>query len=294
LEVPQSWEELDRQMAFFHAPQEGRYGGALFRVPQYLAWEWWIRFHAKGVWPLSPELVPQIAGEAGVTALEEMIRAGQSLVPEVKSMGLFDNWARYARGDVYANIGWGGTQKYLNGPGSAMRGRMIFGPTPGGGPGLGSSVPYFNWGWSYVICAASTRPELAYLFSLFASTPRMSTLAVSQPDGFFDPFRPEHYEDPGIVAAYSAPFLKVQQAAMRGAIPDFYLQGRADYFAALTRWLDAALHQDVPPEVALRRVATAWDQITQRAGPEKQRRRWQQLRAKYPASMRLSLRDWNS
>ena len=133
-----------------------------------------------------------------------------------------------SRGDIYCNIGWGGTQKYLNGPASSVRGRLRFGPTPGGViDGVTVQVPYFNWGWSYVVTAASPLPELAYLFALFASTPEMSTRAVRQVDGYFDPFRPEHYADPGIKAAYSDAFLQTHRAALEGAIPDLYLPAQS-------------------------------------------------------------------
>ncbi|MFT6675404.1 MAG: multiple sugar transport system substrate-binding protein [Sulfitobacter sp.] len=292
LQIPDTWEELDRQMAFFHAPDDGVFGGLLFRVPQYLAWEWWVRLHAKGVWPLSPDLTPQIDGEAGVRALEEMIRATEHLVPAVDTLGLFQNWARYEKGDVFANIGWGGTQKYLNRPKSNMRGRMLFAPTPGGAATDGlQATPYFNWGWSYVVSATSQMPELAYLFSLFASSPRMSTLAVRQPDGFFDPYRVEHYQDTGVVDAYSEPFLKVHKQVMSAAIPDFYLKGQSEYFSTLASGLDDALHGGVDPEKALRRVAQSWDLITSRAGRHQQIERWARLRGKYPSHIRAGLRD---
>ena len=75
LKIPETWEELDRQMAYFNRPDEGKWGGLLFRTPDSLAWEWWIRFHAKGIWPFSPEMIPQVASDAGVQALEDMIRA---------------------------------------------------------------------------------------------------------------------------------------------------------------------------------------------------------------------------
>ncbi len=292
LEIPRTWEELDRQMAFFHAPDDGVFGGLLFRVPQFLAWEWWGRFHAKGVWPMAPDLTPQIHGEAGVTALEEMIRATESLAPGHASIGLFENWERYAQGDIYANIGWGGTQKYLNQTKSAMQGRMIFGPTPGGQIGQGPlAVPYFNWGWNFVVSATSGQPELAYLFSLFAASPRMSTLAVGQADGFFDPFRAEHYQDEKIVEAYSAPFLKVHRETMRNAIPDLYLKCHSEYFAALAKGLDAAVMGSVQPEEALRGVAQKWELISGKAGHAQQVLRWRSLREKYPAHVKAALKD---
>jgi multiple sugar transport system substrate-binding protein len=48
LKVPDTWEELDAQLAHFHRPDKGQYGGALFRTQYFIAWEWWVRFHAKG------------------------------------------------------------------------------------------------------------------------------------------------------------------------------------------------------------------------------------------------------
>lgn len=289
---PETWAELDRQIAFFHDPEAGRYGGMLFRTPGYLAWEWWVRFHAKGIWPLGPDMTPQIAGDTGVAALEELISVTQHLVPDAGTLGLFGNWARYAQGDVYCNIGWGGTQKYLNSPQSPMRGRLEHGPTPGGMVrGQLLTTPYFNWGWSFVVSTASTQPELAYLFSLFAASPRMSTLSVRQPDGFFDPYRSEHYRDPGVLEAYSEPFLNVQRAALEGAIPDLYLKGQSDYFQALGDGLDQALQGQVSPEVALARVAQKWELITSRAGRAAQVKRWSRLRAKYPFAAQKLLRD---
>ena len=292
LNVPQTWTELDQQMAFFHDPDQGRFGGALFRTPQYIVWEWWVRFHAKGFWPLSPEMIPQIEGDAGVAALEEMIAATKHLVPGVGTQSVFENWERYGRGDIYANIGWGGTQKYLNGPKSDLRGQMSFGPTPGGQ--FGDQIvpmPYFNWGWNYVVSTKSLIPELAYLFCLFASSPAMSTCAVRQVDGFFDPFRPEHYADAGIISAYSEPFLKVHRAALEGAIPDFYLRRQSEYFGTLAESLDQALQGQVTPREALIRVAQNWELITSHTGRTGQISQWQRLRGQYPPAIRDILRD---
>lgn len=143
----------------------------------------------------------------------------------------------------------GGSQKYLNGAASKMRGNMIYGPKPGGivdGKLLVS--PYFNWGWDYVVTSNSASPEIAYLFALFASTPEMSTLAVRQVDGFFDPFHPEHYEDEDIQAAYSPEFLKVHQQSLLNAIPDLYLKNQGGYFRVLGEWLHRALEKEASPK----------------------------------------------
>ncbi len=292
LSAPQTWDELDQQMAYFHRPDDGLFGGLLFRTPGYLVWEWWVRFHAKGIWPLSQDMKPQIDSDQGVAALEEMIRVTEFLHPDVTKLGLFENWNAYAKGDIYCNIGWGGTQKYLNGPRSNMRGNMIFGPTPGGiVDGDLLITPYFNWGWNYVVTSNSTQPELAYLFALFASSPNMSTLAVRQADGYFDPFRPEHYEDEGIKAAYSPAFLDVHRHSMQNAIPDLYLQNQGEYFRTLGTWLNRALRRELSPKEALSRAAARWRIITNSADKKKQKKRWLELRKKYPRSVRERLKD---
>lgn len=293
LAPPDTWEQLDQQIEHFHRPDDDLGGGLLFRTPNYVAWEWWVRFHAKGVWPLSKDLEPQINGPEGVAALEELIAVTEFLCPETGTLGLFGNWERYAKGDIYCNIGWGGSQKYLNGPDSNMRNRMVFRPTPGGKvKDKLLLTPYFNWGWNYVVTSQSKEPELAYLFALFASSSQMSTLSVSQREGYFDPFRSEHYNDPSIRKAYSKDFLDVHFQSMKNAIPDLYLAHQGQYFSVLSEWLNRALHKEVSPQQSLNRVAEIWSLISVRTDFKKQRKRWLELRDKYPPSVRDLLRDF--
>ena len=143
--------------------------------------------------------------------------------------------------DSYANIGWGGTQKYLNGDKSGVKGKLTYGPTPGGiVKGTLVRTPYFNWGWNYVVSSLSKEQEIAYLFTLYAVSPALSTIAVRDPGGYFDPFRDEHYKDPDIIKLYSKEFLDVHEASMRGSIPDLYLKGQGEYFDVLRVNVQAA------------------------------------------------------
>lgn len=237
-------------------------------------------------------MTAQIAGEEGVTALEEMIRASEKLNPGAHHMGVFENAGRFAQGDIFCTLGWGGTQKMLNAPSSAMRGKMTFAQPPGGIiNGQPVFASHFNWGWSYVVTATSDFPELGYLFSLFATSPAMSTIAVRQVEGFFDPFLAEHYEDQGIISAYSEPFLKQQRIGLEQAIPDLYLQGQTLYLQALGSGLDQALQGQVTPDAALKHVARAWELITTRIGRSVQTGHWAELKSQYPSVFRNGLRD---
>ena len=291
LKVPDTWEELDAMMAWFHRPDQGMYGGALYRTQFFLAWEWWGRFHAKGFYPLDDELNPQINNDAGVAALEEMIAASQHLYPGARTNGLFENFEAYGEGDKFANIGSGGTQKILNSDKSKIRGKMAFGTMPGGMvDGELLRTPYFNWGWNYVVSSVSPEPEIAYLFTLYACSPKMSTIAVRDPGGYFDPFRGAHYEDGEIQATYSPEFLAVHKDSMENSIPDLYLKGQGEYFDELRVNLGAADAGTKTAKEALDDTADSWDRITRRMGARSQAVQWAFLKSIYPENIRNRLK----
>jgi multiple sugar transport system substrate-binding protein len=291
LKVPDTWEELDAMMAHFHRPDQGMYGGALYRTQFFIAWEWWVRFHAKGYYPLDDDLNPQINNDAGVAAAEELVAASQYLYPGARTNGLFENFEAYGKGDKFCNIGWGGTQKFLNSDKSKVKGKLAFGPTPGGiVDGSLLKTPYFNWGWNYVVSSVSPEPEIAYLFTLYACSPVMSTIAVRDPGGYFDPFRGAHYKDPQIIETYSEPFLVVHEDSMRNSIPDLYLKGQGEYFDELRVNLAAADVGEKTPKQAMDDTAASWERITRRMGKRSQDVQWQFLKSSYPAGVRDRLK----
>lgn len=291
LRIPQTWPELDQQMKFFHRPNEDQYGGSLYRNRSYGAWEFWTRFHAKGFYPVDDTMNPQLDNDAGVQALEEMTSATRWLEPSVFSNGLFDNFVSYAQGNKYCNIGWGGTQKFLNSANSRVKNRIAHGLIPGGMLGNTTvSMPYFNWGWNYVVASRSRDPELAYLFILFASTAHISTQSVREPSGYFDPFRREHYTDSTIQRTYGSNFLQVHQESLEKCIPDFYLRGQGRYFSSLKHAVHAVNGGHLSPRKALTQVSTRWQRITDELGRDDQIRQWQFLKRSYPAHLRGLLR----
>lgn len=290
LNLPETWQQLDAMMAHVHAPEENRYGGALFRTPAYMLWEWWIRFHAKGYLPLDNNLKPQINNEAGVKALEELIAASKYLSPNATTNGLFDNWKEFSNGNIFCDIGWGGTQKYLNSNQSKIRDNLEFGPTPGGmvnGKLLKTS--YFNWGWNYTVANTSEHKEIAYLFTLFACSPKMSTIAVREKDGYFDPFRVEHYADPVIQETYSPAFLKQHQNSMKNSIPDLYLSGQTLYYDALRTHISEAHDGKISAREALDKTARIWDRLHVKLDHKGQLEQWLLLKNLYPESIRHQL-----
>ncbi|WP_175501296.1 extracellular solute-binding protein [Poseidonocella pacifica] len=276
LDIPTDWNELDRQMRFFHRPEQKMYGGTLFRAPGYLAWEFLARFEAEGGQLFDDQFRPQFNGEAAVKVLSDLIQATSYLHPGSGFGTLFENWDRFTSDQVYANIGWGGSQKSFNAPGSPLRGNLRYSALP---RGKGSGRGYFNWGWSYVIPTSAPYPELSFLFSALAMDPEISTTAVQQIDGYFDPFHERHYSDPVIQEVYSPSFLEVHRSAMLAAGHDIYLPGYGNYLAALNENIHAALTGDLSEDLALERMQIEWGRITLEFGGDSQARRWAALRS---------------
>ena len=290
LQTPQTWDELDRQIRFFHRPKENLYGGSLFRNKNYVAWEFWMRFHAKGYFPVDKNMKPQINNDQGVKALEELITTSQFLEPGARANGLFENFRSYAKGNKFCNIGWGGTQKYLLGDKSKMKDDLLVAVPPGiKKNGEVIPIPFFNWGWNYVVSSRSPQKELAYLFSLYASTPIQSERAVSEASGYFDPFREEHYQSAKIKATYSEEFLKAHRESMKNSIPDFYLKGQGKYLDALKENVYRADQGKLKPKEALDLTAQQWNRITREMGRENQKKQWMFLRRSYPKKLRSVL-----
>ncbi len=280
---PATWEELDQQMAYFHRPEENQYGGLLFRNPGYIAWEFWMRLHAQGGLPLAADLTPQLASDEGIKALESMIKASAFLHPNAKTNGLFDNWKDYTKGNVYANIGWGGSQKYFQRQAPNLSTHIVASSALGMQHADGViPLSYFNWGWNYTVSSQSKHQDLAYLYTLFAVSPQPSIQSVQAADGFFDPYRQEHYEDPQIQKTYTTAFLEEHKNALAHCVPDFYIQGQSLYFSELKKYLMLALDGQMSAAQALQTVDKRWLLLHQKFDQNKLQEQWDSLLTRYP------------
>ena len=291
LDVPMTWEELDRQMSFFHDPEKQRFGGCFYRNKLYMHWEYWIRLHGQGSYPLNKNMRPLLNNDACLNAIEQMKTATTYLHPSSQKNGPYENFSVFGEGQTYANLSWGGGQKFFNAPKSKIRNDLIVTQSPGGIlGGKPSQISYFNWGWTFVVGNKAKDPELSYLFCLLATSPKTSSTAVAKAKGFFDPYRTEHFEHGPIAEVYGKPFLAALHASLKTAIPDLYIKAQGQYFAALRQGINSVLYQKVPPKVALGAIVRKWDKITNAQGVEGQKKQWQALMNKYPENLKKHLK----
>ena len=172
----------------------------------------------------------------------------------------------FAQGGCFVNLGWGGTQKYLQSSNSKLKDKLYFSSTPG--------RSYFNWGWNYVVSNSSLNKEISFLFSIFATLPKNATEAVSVQDGFFDPFQTEHYESECIEKVYGKKFLLEHKKALVDAIPDFYISGRSSYIRHLEENISLAMKGRISTKEALDFTAQSWEETTNQLDRLSQIEQW--------------------
>lgn len=291
LRIPETWNELDQQIRFFYNPKKETYGGCLFRNSIHAVGEWWLRFHSKGFYPFGTDLKPQIDQEAGIRALEELIKITPYLHPDVMKDDVSDNVKNFEKGHSYCNINWGGAQKYY----VQNKSNFLKSLTYALPPGMVTKekvhrFSYFSWGTSYAVSSKSRQQELAYLFILFASCPLPSTLSVREMSGRFDPYRVEHYADSLIQNSYGKNFLTMHKRGITNCIPGLYLQGQSKYMNALKANIDLALQKKLKPHQAMKVVANEWEKITDDQGRASQLEQWRTIKAQYPANLQKLLK----
>lgn len=280
-DVPVNWTQLDAVMRAAHSPEQNTYGGSLYRSHGYLIWEFWLRMHEKGVLPMTADGNPNIDHPLAVDALNELLIASAYQEPGVGTNGLFENWHSYVAGNKLINIGWGGSQKFFRRYSPEFSDELITFHAPGRTNGK-RGLPYFNWGWNLTVSTKSDQAELAYLYTLFATSPEVSTASVRAAAGYFDPHQLGHYQDQQIIDTYSQAFLDVHRDGMQRCIPDLYIVNHGRYKEALSRFLQLAYRGKLKPELALRYAAAEWRRLHADIGLQKQQQAWLELAANYP------------
>lgn len=264
---PSNWSHLDDMMRHFHRPEQDQYGGLLFRQPGYVGWEYIARLESEGLQLFGADMIPTFNTDEAAKVVEDMIRSGETQHPQSMTAGLFENWKAYKDNKIFANIGWGGSQKSFNRVGSPLQNNLSYAALP---KGKGAGRGYFNWGWSYVLPVGSDCADLGYLFSALAVSHETSTRAVEQADGYFDPFHEAHYSSPRVQDVYGEAFLQEHAKAMRAAGPDLYIPGYGNYMAILNEHIHAALTGQLSVPAALERLQVAWETVTFELGRQEQ------------------------
>ncbi len=288
LAPPETWAEYDQLVEFFNRPNEGMFGSLEFRSRFYVKWQWMQRFVSKGKLYFDDNMKFLGNSPEGIQTLKELIALNQYLPPDSKNFGWSEAYAAFGQGRAFSGFFWPSGYKYNNDPKIAPKtaGKIVNAIVPGtkiGGKVIHAAM--FPFGWSWVVSKYSANPELAYLYAQWMFSPKMSTRAIPQPQGFFDVFRTGHFDDPDLEKIYSKAYLATARQNIVHVIPDFCLKGGNEYGETLDKNLHEAVMGLKTPEQSMAAAEKEMEEITERMGRSTQIQAWTSLRATFPKAI---------
>jgi multiple sugar transport system substrate-binding protein len=283
--VPQTWDEYD-QVAQFITDQLGPkiYGAAHFRKAgspgnQFAFLQ---QFRANGGVFFDDNMKAQLAGEAGMKTLQQMLAANKASIPGNDELDAVAQWVAWLQGKVAMIFSWPPTgrmsenysqrDKAINFvPHSEIAGKVGYAIMPGKNGEMAS-------GYVKALAADSANPEAAYLFMQWVTSPPVSLVRVMLPYTLRDPYRLSHYKSPQYRSLWPAAkdyLITLSNAANNGVL-DMIMPGWQDYALSIDRMCTAAWAGEDPKSV-LQRAATEWDQVTEKLGVDAQRAAYQEF-----------------
>ncbi len=291
LRVPQGWDEYAETAQFITdqlAPKV--YGAVHFRKAgspgnQYGFMQ---EYRANGGVLFDGAMRAQIAGEAGVRTMRQMLAANKGSVPGNDDLDAVAAWVAWLQGKAAMLYSWPPTGRMSENysqrdkavnfvPHSAIAGNVGYAVMPGGNGEMAS-------GYVKALAADSANPEAAYLFMQWVTSPPVSLVRVMLPYTLRDPYRMSHYNSPDYRALWPASkeYLSTLAEAANGGVVDMIMPGWQDYALSLDQ-MCTSVWAGTDPHAALTKAAAEWDAITDKIGVDSQRAAYQQF-LKLPGS----------
>lgn len=271
------WRQVVEAAQFFterHAPR--LYGMAPFH--RELEWSWFqTMLRTTGGTFFEPATMrPGLNGEVGRKALANLLALRKAMPPSTAEFSAWTTLTTYLTGNAAMAVFWPPLGRWAEGygrdaievrgiPPSRVAGKTGYALLPGGSTAMAS-------GFALSVLTGARRPEAAYLFAQWLTSPEVSLQRVMLPYALRDPYRRSHFASPIFRARWPAApaYLDALRAGADAALIDLTLPGAVDYEQAfyLAR---TDLQLGLPPDRALDRLAAAWDAITDRRGRDRQR-----------------------
>ncbi len=288
LGVPETWDEFEETIRFFHRPDQGLYGVVEERDPEG-AWMYWLPRYLSQATPYQPlfdaQMRPLLDTPQGIAATESYVASVKYAPPEITAKG--NNYSYtiplYMQGKVFAMLHTPSGSKLLNSQPSRVKDRVLLAPVPGqrvdGRLNRRNTLIYGN---NLVVPSSAGHPELGFLYAIWITSPEVSPRSVGVRGGFTDPYRWNHLSDARIQGIYGNQALEVFAAAWDDLVPPGTgIPGDSDYLSVLDAKLTAAARGEMTPAEAMRATAEAWEVITERLGRDAQIRNWKSFTSNF-------------
>jgi len=291
LRVPETWQEYQQQIEYFHGIEPG-FSGSLEQRNEQAGWMFWMPRYAAQSMPnqylFDDQMKPLVNSVEGIAATESYLAT-----VEFSPKGILDQGNGYTftlpqfiLGKGYSTVITLAGAKLFNGINSKVKGKYIAVPMPGkqinGQVHRRTTLIYGN---NIVIPSKSKNADLAFLFAMWLTDPDISVKSVAVTGGFADPYRQHHYSHPELINTYSESVLKAVSDQLNQVVPaGTGLPGDKEYIAVLNKELHRAALGRQSAAKAMANVEQAWEAITERFGREAQRQRWLEIKQNYPGA----------
>jgi multiple sugar transport system substrate-binding protein len=290
LEVPKTWEDY-AQVAQFITDQlaPNIYGAAHFRKAGSPGnqFDFMQQYRANGGVLFGDDMKAQLASDAGVRTLTNMVAANAASMPGNNELDAVAVWAAWLQGKVAMIYSWPPTGRMTAGysqsdkainfvPQSTIADKVGYAVVPGN--------PQHAAGFHKALAADSANPEAAYLFMQWACSPPVSLARCMLPYALRDPYRISHFKSElyGQLFPTANEYLANLNASANVGLLDIIMPGSQDYYLSLDR-MCTDVWAGADPMTALQTAAAEWDTTTERLGVESQKAFYQEF-LKLPGS----------
>jgi multiple sugar transport system substrate-binding protein len=289
-EVPKNWEDYAQVAQFITdnmAPNV--YGAAHFRKAgapgnQY---DFLQQFRANSGKFFDDDMKAQLASDAGIKTLTNMIAANAASIPGNNELDAVSVWVAWLQGKVAMIYSWPPTGRMTANysqsdkaisfvPQSTIADKVGYAIVPGN--------PEQASGYVKSLTADSPNAEAAYLFMQWATSPPVSLARVMLPFALRDPYRLSHYKSELYQKLWPSAkdyLINLNNSANVGVL-DIIMPGWQDYALSIDR-MCTSVWGGTDAKSALETAAAEWDQITERLGKDSQKAFYEEFK-KLPGS----------
>ena len=291
LAVPKTWDDYSEVAQFITdqmAPNV--YGAAHFRKAGSPGNQFGFlqEFRANGGVFFDDAMKCQLATDAGLKTLQQMVAANKASIPGNNELDAVACWAAWLQGKVAMLISWPPTGRMTGNysqsdkainfvPASTIAGKEGYAVVPGGHPEHAT-------GYAKALSADSANPEAAYLFMQWATSPPVSLARTMVPYSLRDPYRLSHYKSDLYRSLWPGAkeyLINLNNSANVGLV-DLIMPGWQDYALSLDRMCSEAWAGGDLGAV-LKKAAAEWDGVTERIGTASQKAAYAEFK-KLPGS----------
>jgi multiple sugar transport system substrate-binding protein len=273
LAAPKTWDQFMQIAEFFTRPPN-LYGTA-FYAQRGFCYAWFINIFAGmgGRW-FSDDMKPGINSEAGVKALEMLVKQKQYSPPNILQIGYPELNDAFLNGSTAMVVQWNDLPLKVDDPKmSKVVGKGGVAPIP-----VRTYMPYSR---VMAVSAFSKNPEDAYRVAAYMQLPEVTITYVYDSNCGQDPYRvsslkweaatKNHEGGPALTPDLAKVYVETIKEGLKNGYPELSIPGAPRYLDILDLYVSQALAGTLPAKAALDAAANEWNNITQAEDPDSQK-----------------------